>query len=65
MGCGGGTRSGLKVFAGLDEGSYPAKVTVSDGGLEAVNLHGHPFQPEWNDTIEPASIYLAPPNSSC
>jgi len=47
------TRSGLKVFARLDEGSYPAKVTVSDAELEAVNLHGHAFLPEGNHTIEP------------
>jgi hypothetical protein len=63
MGCGGGTRSDLLVFARLDEGSYPAKVTVSDAGVEAVNLHGHAFHPDWHDTIEPASTYLAPPNS--
>ncbi len=47
------TRSGLMVFARLDEGSYPAKVTVSDAELEAVNLHGHAFHPEWHDTREP------------
>ncbi len=50
------TRSGLKVFARLDEGSYPAKVTVSDAELEAVNLHGHAFHPEGNHTIEPRII---------
>jgi hypothetical protein len=59
------TRSDLLVFARLDEGSYPAKVTVSDAELEAVNLHGHGFHPEWNDTIESASNYLTPPNSAC
>jgi hypothetical protein len=59
------TCSDLLVFAGLDEGSYPAKVTVSDAELEAVNLHGHAFHPEWKYTREPASTYLAPPNSSC
>ena len=47
------TRSGLKVFARLDEGSYPAKVTVSDAELEAVALQGDGFHPEWNYTIEP------------
>jgi hypothetical protein len=31
--------------------------------LEAVNRHGHAFHPEGNDTREPASTYLAPPNS--
>jgi Rhodopirellula transposase DDE domain len=50
------TRSGLKVFARLDEGSDPAKVTVSDAELEAVNLHGHAFHPDWNDTREPRVI---------
>src|SRR5207248_4050684 len=39
-----------------DEGSYPAKVTVSDAELEAVNLHGHAFHPEWNYTVEPRII---------
>jgi Rhodopirellula transposase DDE domain len=47
------TRSGLSVCARLDEGSYPASVTVSGAGVEAVNLHGHAFHPEWNDTIKP------------
>src|SRR5438067_2451890 len=47
------TRSGLKVYARLDEGTYPAKVTVSDAELEAVNLHGHTFHPEWNYIIKP------------
>jgi hypothetical protein len=39
-------RSGLKVFARLDEGSNPDKVTVSDAELEAANLRGHPFHLE-------------------
>jgi DNA-binding transcriptional ArsR family regulator len=40
----------------LDEGSYPAKVTVSDAKLEAIDLHGHAFHPEWHDTREPRGI---------
>jgi hypothetical protein len=47
------TRGGMKVFARLDEGSYPANVTVSDAELEAINLHGHTFHPEWTYTIKP------------
>jgi transposase len=50
------TRSGLKVFARLDQGTYPAKITVSDAELEALNLHGHAFHPEWNYTIKPRVI---------
>jgi len=50
------TRGGLKVFARLDEGTYPAKITLSDAELEAVYLHGHAFHPEWNYTIKPRVI---------
>jgi len=39
-----------------DEGSYPAKVTVSHAELEAVALQGDGFHPEWNYTIEPRVI---------
>src|SRR5436305_14045899 len=54
------THSGLTVFARLDEGSYHAKVAVSDAELEAVNLHGHAFHPEWNYTREPRGIPWRP-----
>ena len=47
------TRAGLKVYARLDPGDYPAKVKVSDAELKAVNLHGDEFHPEWNYTIKP------------
>jgi hypothetical protein len=46
------TKSGLKVYAELDQGTYP-KLTVSDAELKAVNLLGHDFHPEWNYTIAP------------
>lgn len=36
-----------------DEGSSPAKVTVSHAELEAVALQGDGFHPEWNYTREP------------
>lgn len=47
------TKSGLEVYARLDEGSYPDKVKVSDAELAAVELHGADFHPEWNYTIKP------------
>ena len=47
------TDTGLKVYARLDEGSYPDKIKVSDAELAAVQLHGDPFHPEWNYTITP------------
>jgi len=48
------TRTGLKVYARLDEGAYPDKIQVSDEQLAAVNVHRHAFHPEWNYTIKPS-----------
>ena len=49
------TRTGLEVYAQLDERAYPAKIRVTDAELATVQLHGDPFHPEWNYTIKPAS----------
>ncbi len=47
------TRTGLRVYARLDEGTYPKQIKVSDAELAAVNTEGHAFHPEWNYTITP------------
>jgi len=47
------TGSGLDVYARLDEGTYPDKIKVPDVELQAVNLHGDEFHPEWNYRIKP------------
>jgi hypothetical protein len=47
------TTSGLEVYARLDEGTYPAKIKVTDAELDAVNIHGEDFHPEWNYVIVP------------
>jgi transposase len=47
------TRTGLEVYARLDEREYPKGVAVSDAELAAVNLEGAHFHPEWNYTIKP------------
>lgn len=47
------TRTGLKVYAQLDEGNYPDKIKVTDADVAAVRLEGDPFHPEWNYTISP------------
>jgi hypothetical protein len=47
------TSAGLQVYARLDEGTYPAKIKVTDAELAAVRLKGDPFHPEWNYTITP------------
>jgi hypothetical protein len=48
------TRTGLEVYARLDERDYPTKIQVSDAELAAVQLTGDEFHPEWNYTIAPA-----------
>ena len=45
------TRSGLDVYAQLDERTYPKGINVSDAQLAAVNLTGAAFHPDWNYTI--------------
>ena len=47
------TRSGLEVYARLDEGTYPAKIKVTDAEAKAINIHGEDFHPEWNYKILP------------
>ena len=45
------TRTGLDVYARLDERTYPKGIKISDAQLAAVNLKGKQFHPEWNYTI--------------
>jgi transposase len=47
------TSTGLKVYAQLDERTYPDKVKVPDADLAAVQIDRHTFHPEWNYTIKP------------
>jgi len=55
------TRTGLKVYARLDERAYPKKITVTDDQLAAVNLNGNAFHPEWNYTIAPTPTRTTKP----
>jgi transposase len=50
------TKTGLKVYARLDPKTYPTKVKVTDEQMDAVNLQGEEFHPEWNYTITPSEI---------
>ena len=45
------TRTGLRIYAELDRGSYPTGVKVSDAELGAVPLTRHDWHGEWNYTI--------------
>ncbi|MDH6115619.1 hypothetical protein P3T36_007826 [Kitasatospora sp. MAP12-15] len=47
------TRTGLKVLAELDPGTYPTGVRVSDAQLQALPLHGHDWHSNWNYTVLP------------
>jgi len=49
------TRSGLRVQAELDQGSYPLGVKVSDRELAAVPLRRHDWHGEWNYTVLPTA----------
>ena len=57
------TRTGLQVFARLDDASYPKGIKVTDQELAAVHLEGAPFHPEWNYTIKPRTKKCALPNA--
>lgn len=48
------TRTGLDVYARLDDHEYPDKIQVSDQQLAAVNLTRHDFHGEWNYSITPS-----------
>jgi DDE family transposase len=49
------TRTGLKVHAELDRGSYPTGVKVTDAELGAVPLTRHDWHGEWNYSIAGAA----------
>ena len=50
------TRTGLKVYARLDDGEYPRDVKVTDAELAAVNIERDDFHREWNYTIKPRVV---------
>jgi transposase len=47
------TSTGLKVYASLDERTYPDKIKVSDAELATLRIDHDAFHPEWNYTIKP------------
>jgi transposase len=53
------TRTGLKVHAELDDGSYPTGVEIDEAQLAAVPLLRHRFHGDWNYTIHPHSDSLS------
>jgi hypothetical protein len=55
------TRAGLTVRAGLDPGSYPEGVKISDEQMAALPLDRHDWHGEWNYTLRPEPPAPAPP----
>jgi hypothetical protein len=49
------TRTGLTLRAGLDTGSYPKGIKISDKQLAQINIKKHDFHGDWNYTISPRS----------
>jgi len=47
------TKTGLKVYAVLDERAYQLKRTVSDKEMKLLNIERDAFHGEWNYTIKP------------
>ena len=50
------TSTGPKVYAHLDTNAYPTKIQITDEQIQAVQLTGDDFHPEWNYTITPSVI---------
>ena len=49
------TKTGLKIRAEHDLGTYPTGAKVTDAELAAVGVAAHEFHGEWNYRITPAS----------
>ena len=47
------TSTGLEVYARLDDGTYPDKIKVTNAQMQALDLHGDEFHPEWNYRLKP------------
>ena len=47
------TKTGLKVACALDERTYEKGIKITDAEMEALDIRGHTFHPEWNYTVHP------------
>jgi hypothetical protein len=50
------TTAGLKVESALDTRTYQKGIKVSDAEMQALDIEGDTFHPEWNYTIRPRSV---------
>ncbi len=54
------TRTGLRVDAALDPGSYPTGIRISDAQMAALPIARHAFHGNWNYTLHPDAHHPAP-----
>ncbi len=47
------TKTGLKIDCVLDERTYEKGIKVRDAEMDALDITGDAFHPEWNYTIRP------------
>ena len=47
------TKSGLRIHADVDTGSYPVGIKVTDKELAAIPIRRHEWHPDWNYTLLP------------
>ena len=47
------TKTGLKVECAPDERTYEKGIKITDAEMEALDIRGHTFHPEWNYTVHP------------
>jgi hypothetical protein len=52
------TSTGLKIYARLDEHTYPTKIKVTNTELKAVNIERHQFHGDWNYTVHPTRALI-------
>jgi len=53
-------RSGLRVHAELDTGTYPTGVRIGDADMAALPLTRHTFHGDWNYVLHPALADMSP-----
>ncbi|MGA5807410.1 ISAzo13 family transposase [Streptomyces cellulosae] len=63
------TRTGLKVHAELDTGTYDTGVKVTDAEIDTLPMHRHRFHGDWNYTLHPqprdTTSAVKSPRSAC
>ena len=58
------TKTGLKVACALDERTYEKGIKIADAEMEALDIRGDTFHPEWNYTVHASAVIFAGPLSA-